>query len=116
MNNTITVGQQLQEHGFAPEVRARSSSACGGGLGGSARHCTRLRPAAPCLLLRILPCTEGLPQCQAGIACCHAARPPLPSPANAAPSPQVPVVVVTSFPDAVKTVLDASLKSIRGYK
>lgn len=113
MNNTITVGQQLQEHGFAPEVRAvRAAAVAGEGaalrLGSGLPCCIRCVCCASCPVWP--PSFSGKPVGRA-LPCRPAPTPPLPL-----HSTQVPVVVVTSFPDAVKTVLDASLKSIRGYK
>lgn len=48
--------------------------------------------------------------CRNNLLLSHSHAPPSP------PLTQVPVVVVTSFRDAVKDVLDAALQSIRGHK
>ena len=82
MNNTATVGKQLQKHGFEPQVNT-------------------CRARCPCSVFGVEHAATAM--CKPGV------RPDF-------HGLQVPVVVVTSFPDAVPNALDTSLKSIKSSK
>lgn len=102
MNNTLTVGQPLQEHGFPPEVRIALVVAAwffweAGLLVAPDGPLNQVMWGRAANALHRLPAPSVTPMTCPGLA-------------------QAPVVVVTSFRDAVKDVLDAALTSMRGHQ
>ena len=145
MNNTDTVGEQLQKHGFETEVRGAGCGVavlvfCECLLSGAAWQLgTGRRPAWHPAMHNAQHTHHALARCGAhahhhpvqpfptsffapAVLCSYTCPPfqttsptsrtPLPCPAAAAAT-QVPLVVATSFPDAVPEALSTALDSIR---